>query len=60
MTATKDETIQPRFGTVECPNKMVSAADGVDYAFWCSAGGARCPWSCSSTSAAISTTGTRR
>ena len=59
MTATKDETIQPPFRTVECPNKMVSAADGVDYAFP-RAGKARCPWSCSSTSAAISTTGTRR
>ncbi len=59
MTATKNDTIQPPLRAIECPNKMVSAADGVDYTFR-EQGKARCPWSCSSTSAAISTTGIQR
>jgi pimeloyl-ACP methyl ester carboxylesterase len=33
MTATMDETIQPQFRTLDSPNKMVSAANGVDYAY---------------------------
>jgi pimeloyl-ACP methyl ester carboxylesterase len=33
MTATTNEMIQPQFRTLECPNQMVSAANGVDYAF---------------------------
>jgi pimeloyl-ACP methyl ester carboxylesterase len=33
MTATMNETIQPQFRSLESPNKMVSAAHGVDYAF---------------------------
>ncbi|MCU1427218.1 MAG: hypothetical protein JWL83_1218 [Actinomycetia bacterium] len=33
MTATKNETIQPQFRALECPKKMVSAANGVDYTF---------------------------
>jgi pimeloyl-ACP methyl ester carboxylesterase len=32
MTAT-NETIQPQFRAIECPTQMVSAANGVDYAF---------------------------
>ena len=43
----------------ECPNQKASAANGVDYAYR-ELGDGRCPWSCSSTSAAISTTGTPR
>jgi pimeloyl-ACP methyl ester carboxylesterase len=33
MTATMDETIQRQFRTLDSPNKMVSAANGVDYAY---------------------------
>jgi hypothetical protein len=33
MAPTTNETIQPQFRSLECPNKMVSAANGVDYAF---------------------------
>ena len=43
------------------PNELVSAANGVDYAYRDTGGArARCRWSCSSTSAGTSTTGTRR
>ena len=40
------------------PNKLVSAASGIDYAYRDTGDGRR--WSCSSTSAGTSTTGTRR
>src|SRR2546423_8432146 len=40
MTATTNETLEPQFRTLECPNKMVSAANGVDYAFRELGGGA--------------------
>jgi pimeloyl-ACP methyl ester carboxylesterase len=33
MPATVNETIQPQFLSLESPNKIVSAANGVDYAF---------------------------
>jgi pimeloyl-ACP methyl ester carboxylesterase len=33
MTATMNETTQPQFRSLECPNKIVSALNGVDYAF---------------------------
>ena len=45
----------------ELPNELVSAANGIDYAYRdTGGGGTRCRWSCSSTSAGTSTTGTRR
>ena len=48
-------------GYSELQNQLVSAANGVDYAYRDTGGGeGRCRWSCSSTSAGISTTGTRR
>jgi pimeloyl-ACP methyl ester carboxylesterase len=40
MTATTNETLEPQFRTLECPNKMVRAANGVDYAFRELGGGA--------------------
>jgi pimeloyl-ACP methyl ester carboxylesterase len=33
MTATMNETTQPQFRSLESPNNIVSAANGVDYAF---------------------------
>ena len=44
------------------PNKAVSAADGIDYAYRDTGGeaGGPCRWSCSSTSAATSTAGIPR
>ncbi len=43
----------------EFPNKLVSAANGVDYAYR-EAATAGCRWFCCSTSAGISTAGIRR
>ena len=48
-------------GYAELPNKLVSAANGIDYAYRDTGGGeGRCRWSCSSTSAGTWTTGIRR
>ena len=46
----------------ELANETVSAANGIDYAYRDTGGGdgAPCRWSCSSTSAATSTTGIPR
>ena len=42
------------------PNKLISAPNGVDYAYRDTGGEVACRWSCSSTSAATSTAGIPR